>query len=436
MKIIEVEKDSIGSKAGLLAGDELVMINTHRLRDCIDYTYHASEDTLSLQIQREGKILEFEVGKDPYEYLGLRLEPMSFRECNNHCIFCFIDQLPTGLRSPLYFKDEDYRLSFLHGSYITLTGISEQDLDRIREQRLSPLYISVHSTDPQLRQKMLRGKEAVKLLERIEYLTRGGIELHTQVVLCPGVNDGPHLEQTIRDLSRFFPQVRSVAVVPVGVTKHRQGLYTLQSIGPDYARTIIETLQPQQTDFRRTLGETFLYLADELYVLAGIEIPDSIWYDDFPQVENGVGMIRQFLNLLTERQGELPAKLERPLELTLITGQSAHSFMSREVLPVLSKIENLRIEMTAVANTFFGPSVTVSGLLTGTDIVDTLTHEGGNGIVLLPPNCLNEDGLLLDDVTLGEMESKLHRRVALGTYDVVESMLQIIGSSREGGQAS
>ena len=431
MKIIEVEKGSIGERAGLTAGDELVMINKHPVRDCIDYTYHASDDTLILHIRREGKSVDVRVEKkDPYENLGLRLEPMSFRSCGNHCVFCFIDQLPTGMRSSLYFKDEDYRLSFLHGSYITLTGISKDDLDRIREQRLSPLYISVHTTDPLLRQKMIRGKDVVELLGRIEYLTEANIELHTQVVLCPGINDGQHLERTIDDLSRFYPRIRSLAIVPVGLTKYRKGLYHLQGVDADYARSIIDTLEQQQRDFRRTLGESFLQIADELYIQANSDIPHSDWYDDFPQVENGVGMVRQFLNAFHERKDELPAELDAPLEITVVTGTSAHQFINKDVVPVLSGIENLRIEAHPVTNTFFGSSVTVSGLLTGADIMKTIEDHEAQGLVLLPPNCLNEDGLLLDDVTLDEMEKRLRRPVLLGTYDIIDSIHECIAVTR------
>lgn len=430
MKIIEVEKGSIGERAGLIGGDELVTINDHPVHDPIDYTYYMSDDTLLLQIQRNGQTFDVQVEKDPYENLGLRLEPMSFKSCGNHCVFCFIDQLPTGMRPPLYFKDEDYRLSFLHGSYITLTGISKGELDRIREQRLSPLYISVHTTDPLLRQKVIRGKDVVNIMDRIEYLTEANIELHTQVVLCPGINDGRHLERTIGDLSRFYPRVRSLAVVPVGLTKHRQGLYHLQGVDATYARSIIDTLGQRQMDFRRTLGETFLHIADEFYLKSGADIPQSEWYDDFPQVENGVGMVRQFLDVLHERKNELPAGLDVPLEVTLVTGTSAYQFINRDVVPVLTEIENLRIEAHPVTNTFFGSSVTVSGLLTGTDIMKTIEDHEAQGPVLLPPNCLNEDGLLLDDVTLDEMEKKLRRPVLLGTYDIVGSIRECIAVTR------
>lgn len=430
MKIVEIENGSIGSKLGLKAGDVLQTINHRPIRDLIDYKYYTSDESLMFQIQRGEKMLEIRIEKHPDEDLGLRLENIPFNSCKNSCIFCFIDQLPAGMRPPLYFKDEDYRLSFLQGTYITLTGISKEDLDRIREQQLSPLYISVHSTDPQLRRRMIRSRDAGELMARIEYLAQGKIELHTQVVLCPGINDGPHLERTVRDLSRFYPQVRSVAIVPVGLTRHRQGLYPLRGIDPPYARSIIEDLQPWQEDFRRMFGETFLHLADEFYLLAGIDLPETPWYHDSPQIENGVGMVRRFLDTCSDRRGELPRKVDVPTKVTVVTGRLGCRLLDDEVLPAMPRVENLHVRTAAVENRFFGESVTVSGLLTGEDIVRTLKDVRENGVVMLPPNCVNEDGLLLDDMTVDELERRLRRRVVVGSYDFIGSLLTLIGSVR------
>ena len=346
------------------------------------------------------------------------------RLCSNDCIFCFIDQLPAGLRPSLYFKDEDYRLSFLHGAYITLTGIAKDELDRIRKQRLSPLYVSVHTTDPDLRRKMMRSKDAGELMERIEYLAQAHIELHTQVVLCPGINDGPHLERTIKDLSTYHPHVRSVALVPVGLTRHRHGLSSLAGVGPAYAKKLIQNLQPWQENFRRMLGETFLCVADEFYLLAGIDIPHRTWYDDFPQIENGVGMVRQFLDAFSQRKSELPAKADTPLEITVVTGTLANTFL-RRLVPTALGIGKVRLEIVPVKNRFFGESVTVSGLLTGEDIVTTLRDRDGGEVVMLPPNCINEDGFLLDDSTIEDIAGETEQRVVVGTYDLVASLLAL-----------
>ena len=424
MKIIEIEKGSIGSKIGLKAGDMLQTINHRPVRDFIDYRYNMSDESLLLQMRRDGKSFEVHVEKDADEDIGLHLEPIQFKSCGNNCIFCFIDQLPAGLRPSLYFKDEDYRLSFLHGAYITLTGIAKDELDRIRKQRLSPLYVSVHTTDPDLRRKMMRSKDAGELMERIEYLAQAHIELHTQVVLCPGINDGPHLERTIKDLSTYHPHVRSVALVPVGLTRHRHGLSSLAGVGPAYAKKLIQNLQPWQENFRRMLGETFLCVADEFYLLAGIDIPPRTWYDDFPQIENGVGMVRQFLDAFSQRKSELPAKADTPLEITVVTGTLANTFL-RRLVPTALGIGKVRIEIVPVKNRFFGESVTVSGLLTGEDIVTTLRDRDGGEVVMLPPNCINEDGFLLDDSTIEDIAGETEQRVVVGTYDLVASLLAL-----------
>ena len=428
MKIVEIEKKSIGSKVGLLVGDELQMINHHPVRDLIDYTYYVSDESLFLQIRRDGKSLEVQVEKDADEDIGLHLEPTQFKSCGNNCIFCFIDQLPAGMRPSLYFKDEDYRLSFLHGSYITLTEISKDDLDRIIEQRLSPLYVSVHATDPQLRRNMMRGKDTEDLLDKIEYLSQGNIELHTQVVICPGINDGPQLERTVKDLSRFYPHVRTVAIVPVGLTKHRQGLYPLKRIDPPYARAMIDNFQPWQENYRRTLGETFLHFADEFYLLSGSDIPPPREYDDFPQVENGVGIIRQCLDTFFDRKSELPTQFDAPTSVTLVTGTLANTFLNGRIIPTLSRVRNLKIQTAPVINHFFGESVTVSGLLTGEDIARTLQESDRTDVVMLPPNCLNNDGLLLDSMSIEKLERRVGRRIIVGTYDLIGSLLDLTAS--------
>ena len=430
MKIIQIEKGSLGSHLDLAEGDVLQTINHQPIRDLIDYKFYSSDESLSLRVQRGKRVFDVRCEKDPDEDLGLHFEPTDFKMCGNKCIFCFIDQLPSGMRPSLYFKDEDYRLSFLHGTYITLTDTSREDLDRIVEQHLSPLYVSVHASDPHLRQRMIRGTDAGELMNRIAYLAHGNIELHTQIVLCPGLNDGPHLERTVKDLSMFYPSVRSVAVVPVGLTRHREGLSRIRGIDPEYARRTIGTLRLRQENFRRTFGQTFLHLADEFYLLAGAAIPEAETYDDFPQIENGVGMVRQFLDTTCARRDELPRTVDAPTRATVITGTLASGFLTHRVLPALPTIENVHITTVPVVNSFFGESATVSGLLTGEDIIQTLQDVELGDAVLLPPNCLNENGLLLDDMTVDELEERLRRRVVVGAHDFVGSLLTLIGSIR------
>ncbi|UCE20339.1 MAG: DUF512 domain-containing protein [Gemmatimonadota bacterium] len=422
MKIIDIKKSSIGSKVGLLPGDVLKTINHRPLRDLIDYRFYASDESFSLLVQRGEETFEINIEKHPDEDLGLELEPIHYKSCKNNCVFCFIDQLPPGMRPPLYFKDEDYRLSFLQGTYITLTGISKEDLDRIIEFHLSPLFVSVHTTDPLLRSKLMRGQDVDELMNRIEYLTQGNIELHTQIVLCPGLNDGRHLEKTIKDLMMFYPHVRSVAIVPVGLTRHRKNLHHLQGVDSQYARKFVNCFQPWQEVFRRTIGETFLHFGDEFYLLADINIPETMWYDDFPQIENGVGMVRQLFNTFLERKDELPREIEMPMKATIVTGKLASRLFENQIIPTLNKIRNLHVRTALIPNRFLGESVTVSGLLTGVDILETVGERERDDVILLPPNCLNDDGLFLDDMTVEELAEKLHTRICVGSYDIVETL--------------
>jgi putative radical SAM enzyme (TIGR03279 family) len=284
----------------------------------------------------------------------------------------------------------------------------------------------VHTTDPQLRVQMMRARDAGALLERIQYLARGNIELHTQIVLCPGINDGAHLEKTVRDLSAFYPHVRSAAVVPVGLTKHRGHLYHLRGVDSRGARKIIGDFAPYQEQFRRTLGETFLHFADEFYILAGSDTPEAEWYDDFPQIENGVGMVREFVETFLERRDELPNKVEKPTHITVVTGVLAGGFFEDLILPAFNTIRNLRVRTAIVPNTFLGESVTVSGLLTGADILETVKDVRENEILLLPPNCLNDDGLFLDDMTVEALNRHLRTKFVVGSSDIIGTVLDVI----------
>nr|HID59765.1 DUF512 domain-containing protein [Desulfobacterales bacterium] len=452
MIVTEVKSGSIAERVGISPGDNIEMINGEPLRDIIDYRYLVGDGVLEVTVNRDGTCFRLRIEKPEDEDLGLNFEELEIQRCNNRCIFCFIDQLPPNMRGSLYVKDEDYRLSFLHGTYITLTRLSDVDMKRIIQQRLSPLYISVHSTEPHLRSRMLRNSSAGDILEKIASLASGGIEMHCQVVLCPGINDGKYLERTVSDLINFYPQVRSVSIVPVGLTKYRDHLPPLVPVDRKIAKELVISVHHWQRSFKRQFGTRFVYLADEIYLLAGARFPATLAYEGFPQLENGVGMVRSFLDTFKDRLWDLPRRIQHPRAFILVTGTLASGFM-KEVLAQLNRVGNLMVDLVVVENSFFGKTVTVSGLLTGGDIVRSLKHVfhtkedltgkslGGfqgareeissskatgqlpERTLLLPPNCVNPDGLLLDDMTVDEVGERLGLNVKVSDYDLVKSVL-------------
>jgi len=315
------------------------------------------------------------------------------------------------MRKAVYFKDEDYRLSFLYGNYVTLTNVHKADLDRIATQRLSPLYVSVHATDWKVRQYLMGLKKDDHLLEKIRFLTDNDIEIHAQIVLCPGINDGVCLERTLDDLAPFYPGVRSVAVVPVGLTRHRQNLPYIRPVDANYCREVVNQVEKLQSKYRRKLGSRFAFLADEFYLQAGSDVPGADYYEDFPQMENGVGMTRHFLDRWRRIRCQLPPSLPRPVELTVITGHLAYPLLKREVENFINRLPHLLVRILEVPNQFYGPSVSVSGLLTGQDIYQVLKDQGSLSPILIPEKCLNADGLFLDDWTPQILSKKLGRKV-------------------------
>ena len=432
MKVIGVQEGSPAAQLGIWVGDDLEAINGHPVRDLLDLWFWMEDEAGMLEIRRDGEVFQIQVEEVEGRDLGLAFEEMRIRRCGNRCVFCFVDQLPPGMRPALYVKDEDVRLSFLHGSYITLTDLSSDDMQRIVEQRFSPLYISVHATDPRVRRAMLGRRSGGDVLTPMRRLAEAGIAMHTQIVLCPGINDGAQLERTVRDLSGLFPSaslrtspgVQSIAVVPVGLTRYREGLHPLRSVGRAEARRCIEQVTGWQEDFLDRFGKRLVYAADECYLTAELEIPEAETYEELPQIENGVGMVRRFVDAFEAEEGRLPSRLVKRLRLTLVTGKAAEEFLRRMVRR-LEEVDGLSVRLVAVENRFFGESITVSGLLTGRDILATLEREACGDGVLLPPNCVNEDGLLLDDRTPEEMAEVLGVPVEVGSYDLVESVLRI-----------
>jgi putative radical SAM enzyme (TIGR03279 family) len=408
-----VAPGTISDEFELQAGDRLLAVNGHPLRDLIDYSYYtSSENDLLLEVARsDGEIWELEIGREAGEPLGLTFAPPAPARCRNNCIFCFVHQLPRGLRKPLYVKDEDYRLSFLNGNYVTLANITGKELKRIIEQRLSPLYISVHATDPRLREHLLGKAGIPPIMEQLHALTDARITLHTQVVLCPDVNDGPQLERTVEDLTALYPSVQSLAIVPLGLTRHRTNLPQLRPVDSEYARAFITEWGPRVKALKKKLGEPFLFLADEFYLKAGLPFPPLREYGDLPQIENGVGLVPLFL-----RDAARTVRTARPVvdfRVTVVTGVSSFGFVG-EFLEQLGQKTGLRLVPVAVENRLFGESVTVSGLVTGNDIVAALQGKEIGRALLVPDVMLKEgEGVFLDDVSLEELGTKLGCRITI-----------------------
>jgi len=417
LKIIDVEPESLAAENGLQPGDEITHINGFPIRDEIDFRFHASDDELELEIVRDGEAYWAEIENETGQGLGIVFETFTYRSCGNNCIFCFVDQNPSGMRQTLYFKDEDFRLSFLHGNYVTLTNISQRDLERIVEQRLSPLYVSVHAVELEARKKLLGIRHDDRLMAKLEFLTQHRIELHVQIVLCPGFNDGPVLEDTVEKLSRFYPDLNSIAIVPLGLTRHREHLPFLQQVTALDAQKVLEWGERQSEVFKQKFDHHLVYLADEFYLMTGKPIPPVERYDNFAQFENGVGMTRSFIEDFEAAAAQFPIRLSVPRSVTLITGTLAAPVLSAVVLPRLQQIGNLSIQLIPVVNQFYGESVTVSGLLTGQDIYHAFKSEKPGELIVLPPNCLNYDRLFLDGWTPEMLATKLNRTVIQGDND-------------------
>ena len=417
-----IEPNSLGARAGFCIGDRILRINGEEVRDLIDVQVNSAEDVICVEIERGPDRYEAEIERQSGEPLGLVFEDMRLRSCNNQCVFCFIHQMPKGMRRSLYFEDDDFRLSFLHGSYVTLTNVRESDIDRIIEQGLTPQYISVHATDPELRQVMLgRTKATVDITERLRKLAANGIEMHTQVVLCPGWNDGPHLVRTVADLAAYYPAVRSVALVPVGLTDHRHQLVALEPVTPAKAAEYAAAAEAWGLQFKARFGERFVYAADEIFLLMGRPLPEASYYDAFPQLENGIGMSRSFLDTWDAASQRLPGRVAQAVRIGLLTGRLAEPILA-PLMARLNAIENVQIDLLPIDNDFFGHGITVSGLLTGRDMAARARDGVQRDWVLLPPNCINGEGLTLDDRTVPQLAEEVGVPLAVGGYDLVESL--------------
>jgi len=410
--ITKVLPDSIGEDVGFEAGDAIVSINGTKPRDLIDYQFLCAEEFLELEVvDIKGKTHQVEIEKDYDDDLGLEFTTALFdglRQCNNHCPFCFIDQQPPGKRESLYYKDDDYRLSFLYGSYLTLTNLTEPEWDRIKTLRLSPLFVSVHATEPEVRERLLKNPRAGKILENLQWFAKNRLQIHAQVVVCPGINDGMHLDRTLEDLAKFYnpdlPTVASVAVVPVGLTKFRPAADELIPVTPSKALEVINQVQKIQQKYQQKFGTTFAWLADEWFLIAGVDLPPAEHYEDYPQLGNGVGSIRQFILEFTAKAQELlPPAITIKKKLTWVVGNAVEKAF-QPLVAQLNQVAGLEINLVALHSNYWGQTITVTGLLTGEDLLTGLQNQDLGQGILLPTVMLKHGELtFLDDKTVEEV---------------------------------
>jgi putative radical SAM enzyme (TIGR03279 family) len=407
--VAAIRRRTPAEAAGLVPGDRILAVNGAALRDAIDFQFHAGDERLELTVARDGTSRALALDRRGRD-LGLELAapmPSEIATCANKCVFCFIHQLPKGMRRSLYVKDDDFRLSFLHGNYITLTDLDESELRRVEEQRLSPLYVSVHATDPSLRHELLgRPRVSAEILPRLERLAKAGIRMHAQIVLCPGLNDGVHLDRTVRELAPLYPHVATTAVVPVGLTRHRERLPRLRALTPPEARALVATVGAWQARFLATLGSRFVFLADEIYLLADAPLPAADAYEGFAIAEDGIGLVRRFEDDFARARRARRAPLAARA-VTVVTGEMYGPRLSRLLAPLAARGVDARV--AAVPNDFFGRAIAVAGLLTGQDIqrhLSTLPDLGEE--ILIPAVTLRDaDGVFLDDLTPDDLAGDL-----------------------------
>jgi putative radical SAM enzyme (TIGR03279 family) len=409
IKVAAIETDSDAERAGILPGDKILKINEEEVRDRLDFEFHRSGEFLDFEIMRGENVLRFNVEREPGTVLGIEPEVMKIHLCKNNCVFCFVHQTPKGMRRSLYVKDEDYRYSFLDGHFTTLSNMKESDWKRVQEQKLSPIYVSVHCTDPVMRAKLLKNDNLEPVLDRLNWLRENRIAFHTQMVIIPGWNDGEYLEKSLRDLRPFFPDLLSISVVPIGLTAHRKNLPDLRLFTREDALDCLERVERHGREVLAETGEMFIFPSDEIYILAGVEVPKAEFYGDFSQYENGVGTIRTLMDDFTRELPYLP-RARAGWEITVLTAALAEP-TQRTLLETLKREKGLNSELIACENFTFGSTVTVTGLLCGKDFAAALEKSKGKGPVLIPPNSLNKDNLFLDDMSPSDLEKRFGRKV-------------------------
>lgn len=426
-----VEPLSIAEELGIEAGDKLISINDNIIEDVFDYHYLVNDEELIVLIEKaDGEEWELEIEKDFEEDLGITFEQGlmdEYRSCRNKCIFCFIDQMPKGMRETLYFKDDDSRLSFLQGNYITLTNMSDHDVERMVQYHLEPINISFQTTNPELRCKMLYNRFAGDALKKVDKLYEGGIHMNGQIVLCKGVNDGEELERSIRDLTKYLPYLQSVSVVPVGLTKYRDGLYPLEPFTKEDAIKVLDTIESWQKKIYEEYGLHFIHAGDEWYILAEREMPEEERYDGYMQLENGVGMLRLLMNEFDEALADLEGD-DRKVEVSIATGKLAYPYLEKMIEKLQVKFPNVKVHLYWIRNDFFGEKITVAGLITGQDLMAQLKCQDLGSKLLLPCNMLRDgEEVFLDDVTLTQVKESLQVEIDIvksSGWDFVERILK------------
>jgi len=435
-----VREDSIAEEMGIEVGDALLAVNGKEIEDVFDYRYLMQDEYIEALVRKaDGEEWLLEIDKEYDEDLGVEFENGlmdDYRSCHNRCIFCFIDQMPKGMRETLYFKDDDSRLSFLQGNYVTLTNMSDADIERIIRYHLSPINISFQTTNPELRCMMLNNRFAGRALAQVKKLYDAGITMNGQIVLCKNINDGAELERSIRDLTAYLPHLESVSVVPVGLSRFRDGLYPLTPFEKEDARRVLDCIHQWQRKLFSEYGVHFVHASDEWYILAEEELPEEECYDGYPQLENGVGMLRLLLDEFEEAMEVLPEDCTLPeggsAEISLVTGKLAWPYIRRMAETMMRRFEGLSIHVYAIRNDFFGERITVSGLLTGQDIIRQLQGKSLGDRILLPQNVLRSgEDYFLDDITIGEMEKALQVKVDIVKSSGHEFVNAVLGLDKE-----
>lgn len=416
VEIFEVIPGSEAEKAGLLRGDFLISVNGHPIQDVLDYSFYITERIVTLKIHRGSELFDVVIKKRKYSDVGLEFKTFLMdekRSCHNKCVFCFIDQLPPGLREPLYFKDDDTRLSFLQGNYVSLTNLNESDIERIVLMKTSPVNISVHTTNPVLRKKMLNNRFAGNVLDIMKLFARANITMHCQIVLCKGLNDGAELLHTMDDLEQLYPNVASVSVVPAGLTRYREGLYPLEPFTAADCAAVVRSVESFAKKCREKHDSLIFFCSDELYLKADIPIHSEDWYEGYPQLENGVGLIASMRSEFDEALNTIDKyDLNRRRTVSVATGEAAYDFICGLVAQLQKRCLNLQCSVYKIENVFFGPEITVAGLVTGRDIKNQLSGRRLGKKLILPSVMLRSDGdLFLDDMRPAELEWALNVRI-------------------------
>ncbi len=428
-EVTGIMKHSPAFRAGLKKGDILISVNGHEINDVLDYMFYCAEDRLVLVYEREGERLEQVVIKSEFDDLGLEFQSFLMdnkRTCSNKCIFCFIDQMPKGMRETLYFKDDDARLSFLQGNYVTLTNLTDKDIQRIIDMRLN-INVSVHTTNPELRCKMMHNRFAGEKLRYLKMIADSGLMMNCQIVCCPEINDGAELQRTLDDLEALMPSIQSVAVVPVGVTKFREGLYPLRPFTKNEAEAVIDIIEAKQKQCLEKWETRMAYPADEFYLLAERDLPPTEFYEDYPQYENGVGLLRSLQDEVDQALEDAPESVS-PRRITLATGTAAEAFHKHLAGQIMKKYPMLDIRVVGIVNRFFGETITVAGLVTAGDLIDQLRGRELGEELLIPRVMLKADEpIFLDDLSVSDVERELDIKVTAVRNDGFEYLDAILG---------